>query len=216
MAAGGNISGLREEPSFTMVEADYLPFDKGTTYQVILPGFKFNCYGSVTNWSALVVFENTTSSAAHEIHFQIWRPNGTGRYMLAGFHRIIQISPQSNSVTTNDGLVFYNITNKVENQHGGVKPLYFQPGDVLGVYISHNSFFRRPLYMTYHRAGGDTHNDLAMDMFYSKILPNGQWSQQPCQTNECSGNAIMLRSVIPNIYFNYGQYQVLFDFLITC
>ena len=199
-----------------MVEADYLPFDKDTAYQVILPGFKFNCYGYVTNWSALVVFENTTSSAAHEIHFQIWRPNVTGRYMLAGFHRLAVISPQSNSVSTNGGLLFYNITNRVENIRGGDKPLYFQPGDILGVYISQSSSFQKPLYMTYHRAGGDTHNDLVMDVFYSKILPNGVSSQQPCQTNECSGNATMLlRSVIPNIYFNYGQYQVLFDFLNT-
>ena len=205
MASDGNISGLREEPSFTMDKADYLPFDKDTAYQVILPGFKFNRYGSVTNWSALVVFENTTSSAAHEIHFQIWRPNGTGRYMLAGFHRIHFLIQQSNSVATNDGLVFYNITNKVEIIFGGDKPLYFQPGDVLGVYIGHRSPFQQPFYMTYHRAGGDTHNDLVMDMFYSKISPNGLWLSQPCQTSECSKNTIMLRSVIPNIYFNYGQ-----------
>ena len=207
MAAGGNIRGLREEPSFTMDKADYLPFDKDAAYQVILPGFKFNCYGYVTNWSALVLFENTTSRAVHEIHFQIWRPNGTGKYMLAGFHWIIQISPQSScSVPTNEGLVFYNITNEVERYHGGDKPLYFQPGDVLGVHISQRSPFHRPFYMTYHRAGGDTHNDLVMDMFYSKISPNGQRSQQPCQTNECSRNTTMLISVIPNIYFNYyGQ-----------
>ena len=205
MAADGNIRGLREEPSFTMDKADYLPFDKDTAYQVILPGFKFNCYGYVTNWSALVVFENTTSRITHEIHFQIWRPNGTGRYMLAGFHRIVQLSPQSNSVSTNDGLLFYNITNKVEKIFGGHKHLYFQPGDVLGVYIGQSSFFQRPFYMTYHRAGGETHNDLVMDMFYSKISPNGLRLSQPCQTSECSKNTKMLRSVIPNIYFNYGQ-----------
>ena len=208
MAAGGNISGLREEPSFTMEDADYLPYNKTTAYQVVLPGFKFNCYGHVTNWSALVVFENTTSSAVHEIHFQIWRPNGTGRYMLAGFHRIhfvIQRSPQSNSVATNDGLLFYSIMNKVENEHGGDKPLYFQPGDVLGVYISHSSFNQKPLYMTYHTAAGDIHNDLVMDMLYTEISPNGPRPQQPCQTSECSENTKILRSVIPNIYFNYGQ-----------
>ena len=205
MAAGDDISGLREEPSFTMEDADYLPFDKDAAYQIILPGFKFNCYGSVTNWSALVVFENTTSRATHEIHFQIWRPNGTGRYMLAGFHRIIPPSPQSNSVTTNDELLFYNITNKVERIHGGPKPLYFQPGDVLGVYISHSSFNQKPLYMTYYTAGGDLHSDLVMDMFYTKLSPSGQKTELPCLTSECSENTKILRSVIPNIYFNYGQ-----------
>ena len=204
--AANDISGLREEPSFTMEDADYLPFDKLTAYQVILPGFKFNCYGSVTNWSALVVFENTTSRATHDIHFQILRPNGTGRYTLAGFHRITQVSSQLNSVATNDGLVFYNITNKVEIILGGDKPLYFQPGDVLGVYISHSSPFERPFYMTYHTAAGDTtHSDLVMDMFYTKISPSGHRSQLPCQTSECSENTVVLRSVIPNIYFNYGQ-----------
>ena len=204
--AADDISGLREEPSFTMEDAHYLPFDKDTAYQVILPGFKFNSHGSVTNWSALVVFENTTSRATHEIHFQIWRPNGTGRYTLAGFHRIIKVSPESNSVATNDGLLFYNITNKVENNPD--TPQYFQPGDVLGVYISHISFNQRPFYMTYHTAGGDTtHNDLVMDMYYTKLSPSGPFatSQQPCQTSECSENTVVLRSVIPNIYFNYGQ-----------
>ena len=194
------VDGLGNGDSFSLEGADHLPYNRSTGYQVILPGLRFNCNGSITSWSALVVSENFTFSDLNfQMTFQVWRPTGSGRYNLVGYDVIYPHAPTLRSNTTqyphphNSNLVYINLTRQMDN-----RPLYFQSGDIVGFYIN-NHVFTKPFYVTYRNATASDSEDSVLDMYYITSR-----NQQLCQMSECSDRTKVIPSVIPNIYFTYG------------
>ena len=210
------VDGLRDGPSFTVTDAEHLPYGRKVGYQVLLPGMKFNCYGNLTSWSALVIVNNSSSGAIYQTVFQIWRPTGSGRYKLVGYDEIIVQKIDATELITsheNINLPYYHMLNAEEDRDDDVtlskeenKPLYFKPGDIMGFLIQ--SFIETTngqMYVTYHNQTASDPDHEVMDMFY--ITTNG--SKGPCEMNVCSEEIKTLKSVVPNIYFTYGMLQVI-------
>ena len=195
------VDGLGSGDSFSLEGADHLPYNRNTGYQVILPGLRFNCNGSITSWSALVVSENFTFSQSNfQVTFQVWRPTGSGRYNLVGYDEIHPHAITLRSNTTpyphphNKTLVYINLTSSEDK-----RSLYFQSGDIVGFYISILGI-TRPFYVTYRNATASDSEDSVLDMYY--IITSRE--KQLCQMSECSDRTKVIPSVIPNIYFIYG------------
>ena len=214
------VDGLGDGPPFTTADAQHLNYSIRVGYQVLLPGMKFNRYGNLTSWSALVVFHNDPNSGAlHQTLFQIWRPTGSGRYKLVGFDEITVpadvIEPISTDSHENENLAYYVLNHREEDRtddqeaHADKeenKPLYFKPGDIVGFLIQ--SFVQTAngqMYVTYHNQTASDPDHEVMDMFY--ITTDG--SKGPCEINTCSEEIQLVKSVVPNIFFTYGMLQVI-------
>ena len=153
---------------------------------------------------------NYSDSALQQTVFQVWRPAGTGRYKLVGFDEIsvsIQPLPSTNHESTY--FVYYYLLNTSEDRTEDLgrnfreenKPLYFKPGDVIGVLIQ--SFLKtanRQMYITYHNQTSSDPDHLVMDMFFTST--DGGRAQ--CEINTCSEEVQVIQSIVPNIFFTYG------------
>ena len=150
--------------------------------------------------------------STHQIIFQVWRPNGTGRYRLAGFDEIIAPNtivplPPADVRPMNSDLAYYRIMGAMEdpdedhNNNEDNKPLYFQPGDILGFYTS-SLVGQIQMYPTYRNWTESDSPDLAMDMIF--VRTNGDKTAD-CEINTCSNVMEKVPSVVPNIFFTYGM-----------
>ena len=93
-------------------------------YQAILPTYRFNCSGNITEWTV----EVNELHNKYDFNFQVWRPSPTKdetqRYVLIGQNSAKEVyPPEKNSM----GII--RITVLPEDQ------MQFQPGDVVGVYV---------------------------------------------------------------------------------
>ena len=204
------VEGLGDGPSFTVTDAQHLPYSIRAGYQVLLPGIKFNCYGNLTSWSALVVGVRY-SYALKQIVFQVWRPTGSGWYKLVGFDEIlVPLNSLPKTDHENEYLAYYYILNTAEDRTGDFdlhsnqeenKPLYFKPGDVIGILIqSFITTAHRQMYITYHNQTASDPDHQVMDMFFT--VTDGSVAQ--CEINTCSEEVPVIQSIVPNIFFTYG------------
>ena len=102
-------------------------------HQAIIPSYRFNCYGNITEWGVDV--NPAEIGALFDFDLQVWRPSPTvdetGCYSLVDNYIIISTSippiPEIEHVA--------RVTPLPQDQ------LQFQPGDVLGFYVeSHGTF----------------------------------------------------------------------------
>ena len=210
-----DVDGLGNGSRFTVEGAQHLPFGFNVGYQVLLPGMRFNCYGNLTSWSALVVYRNSTSSMAlGQVIFQVWRPTGSGKYKLVGFDEILvqpeNLQPIPDTTHKNKNLAYHYVLNENEDrtEDGQMNldkeensPLFFQPGDIVGVLIQSFTTTNRQLYITYRNKTESDPDHVVMDMFYNKT--GGE--QAMCEMNTCSDEIQTVESVVPNIFFTYGM-----------
>ena len=95
-------------------------------HQAIIPGYRFNCSGNITEWIIGV-----TQLDKYDFDLQVWRPSDslprddTQRYVLIGQNSIKRVLPAKNS----SELGVVRVSPSPEDQ------LQFEPGDVLGVYV---------------------------------------------------------------------------------
>jgi hypothetical protein len=203
------VDGLGDGSPFAVEGAQHLPYGVLDSYQVILPGLKFNCYGEVTSWSALVVYRYIPGSGAlYQVTFQVWRPNGSGRYRLVGFDKLFRSSISPIRAThENEELAYYYLSNATEQREGNqtsenTKPLYFKPGDIIGFDIL--SLFKtatHPMFITYRNQAPGDPDHLVMDLFYNTT--DGGDAQ--CEMDTCSDGMEKIESVVPNIFFTYEE-----------
>lgn len=94
---------------------------------MIIPSYRFECCGSVTEWGIRVRLKRK-SLFNNSLEFQVWRPspsvNTTGCYTLVGSNSFINIHPTDRTTT---------VTPLPHDQ------IQVQPGDVVGFYITSNS-----------------------------------------------------------------------------
>ena len=204
------MDGLGDGSRFAVEGAQHLPYGLLNSYQVLLPGLKFNCYGILTSWSALVVYRYLPDSRAlYQVTFQVWRPNGSGRYRLVGFDKLLRSSILPIHAThENEELAYYYLSNATEQREGNqtsenTKPLYFKPGDIIGFDIlSVFKIANHPMFITYRNQAPGDPDHLVMDLFYNTT--DGGDAQ--CEMNTCSDGMEKIESVVPNIFFTYGMF----------
>ena len=208
------VSGLGDHTNFPQNRADFLKPDSSFGYQVIIPQFRFNCFGMIRDWSALTVYPITKYEPSRVAIFQVWRPTGLGRYALVGYESIFAVrdnlTSSSNGSSPRKGVNFYTICsadekypkNITESKLEGKNPLYFQPGDIVGFYVR-NAFTSIPLIVTHHNSTNEDPKRLIVDMFYIKTLAHYE-QHQVCQMSECGKDVNRINSVIPHLFFTYS------------
>ena len=96
-------------------------------HQAIIPSYRFNCYGNITEWG--VDLNPAEAEATFDFDLQVWRPsptvNQTGCYSLVNNFLVrstsIPVTPEVDNVA--------RVTPLPQDR------LQFQPGDVLGFYV---------------------------------------------------------------------------------
>lgn len=96
-------------------------------HQAIIPSYKFQCCGTVTEWAVSIASNGGSNDSTMDIlSLQVWRPsssvNETGCYNLVGNNNFSSVSLESDSEMT-------SVTPLPHEQ------IHFQPGDVLGFYM---------------------------------------------------------------------------------
>ena len=95
--------------------------------QAIIPSYKFECYGNVTEWGVDVHRGGRGADGRYDLDLQVWRPSptvddstGSGCYSLVGNNRFTSISLRNLVAIVTPSPQDY---------------IQFQPGDVLGFYV---------------------------------------------------------------------------------
>ena len=98
----------------------------GGPVQVIIPSYKFNCYGQITEWRAFVERRGPVNfdDQPYSVSFQVWRPNSPpdGQYTIVEFSPIPLADPN-----TDRGIV---TGVPLESER-----IEVQSGDVVGFYL---------------------------------------------------------------------------------
>ena len=95
--------------------------------QAIIKSYQFHCCGKVGGWRAYVQpgGKNHDDEGVYNITFQIWRPTGGNSYVKIGENSF----PGVQLIVDSGGEVREEVQSSSEQ-------LQFQPGDVLGYYLS--------------------------------------------------------------------------------
>ncbi len=126
--------GTRPLPNFVRPGGGGEPRFEVTPVQVIIPSYKFNCYGQITEWRAFVEGSGGGhfGDQPYSITFQVWRPSSPpdGQYTIVGFNDFLPISLADPDVDNgvNQGIVTGMVP--LENER-----IEVQPGDVVGFYL---------------------------------------------------------------------------------
>ena len=101
-------------------------------HQAIIPTYKFECCGNITEWGVDV---HPSNDRIYALHLQVWRPSptvddstGTGVYHLVGDNRF-------SSISIGNGVA--RVTPSVGDR------IQFSSGDVLGFYLANAQNNRR-------------------------------------------------------------------------
>ena len=201
------MSSVGDHAYFPPERAEFLELNAAIGYQIIIPQYRFNCFGKIKDWSVLTVYKITTNyKLKQNVYFQIWRPTGLGRYELVDYDKI-EVTSTTNGVSPGEGLGFYIIRSAVERRTVNAEgeentPLYFQPGYVVGIFVkSENKLM--PLIVTYRNSTTEDPEKLSVDMFYIKTQQRNN-GDQVCQMSDCGEDINRIDSVIPHLFFTYG------------
>ena len=95
-------------------------------HQAIIPSYRFDCCGEITEWGADVEQGGGGDQMMYTLDFQVWRPDpnisSNGCYSLVGNNRFTQV-PLSGS-----------LAQSLSPTSPGQR-IQIQPGDVLGFYV---------------------------------------------------------------------------------
>ena len=126
--------GTRPLPNFVRPGGGGEPRFEVTPVQVIIPSYKFDCYGQITEWKAFVERSGRGhfGDQPYSITFQVWRPSSPpdGQYTIVGlndFSPILLADPDVDN-GVNQGIV---TGVPLESER-----IEVQPGDVVGFYFS--------------------------------------------------------------------------------
>ena len=98
-------------------------------HQAVIPSYKFNCCGIITEWGVDVHPGGRGANERYDLNLQVWRPSptvnnnttaATGYYSLIGNNRFTSISLRD---------LVARVTPSPRDY------IHFQPGDVLGIYV---------------------------------------------------------------------------------
>ena len=119
-------------------------------FQAIVPAYRFNCSGRVTEWGACV-YPGGSRDEQYYIQFQVWRPTGTeGCYELVGYNIPLDDANETERNISDSGTIIEREGflsppgNRDSPLHRCVvlpvresKQIDFMAGDVVGYYVDH-------------------------------------------------------------------------------
>ena len=115
--------GGRQLPHFSNMNSNGAPIYH--SHQAIIPTYKFECCGNITEWGVDV---HPSNDQTYALHLQVWRPSptvddstGTGVYSLVGDNKF-------SSISISGGVI--RVTPAVGDR------VQFSSGDVLGFYLA--------------------------------------------------------------------------------
>ena len=178
-------------------------------YQVIIPGMQFDCYGYVTNWSALAVLHTGAVKPAisvnlnHRLYFQLWRPLGNGVYQRVDDDRLLfdsrDIDAGELDMTRSQlegDLTYAQFTGKIGEEQNR---MYFQPGDVVGLFIPPFFGTNANLGLTF-RTAAVAEEGVSVEMYSVSVA-----TDQLCEFSECGENVTYYEAVVPQISVSFGK-----------
>ena len=105
-------------------------------FQAIVPAYRFQCSGRVTEWGACV--QPGGDNEEYYIQFQVWRPTGTeGCYELVGYNEPPVDNTQEGSEVHSANGVLNPVDHCVLLTVRENEQIDFQLGDVVGYYVDH-------------------------------------------------------------------------------
>ena len=128
------------QPSEELSEIAPLRSDDGAI-QVIAPEIKFNCYGVITEWTALVTLRDVgIDFFGHQLYLQVWRPSSEtdGKFELIGSNYFADVRVGASDVNQDFNLTFHRFTRAISEEN----QIHFQPNDILGWYSPPNEGLR--------------------------------------------------------------------------
>lgn len=143
-------------------DLDYFKLDDSV--QAIIPGLRFDSYGTITSYSGLTVFHAVPSLIQflnHYISFSIWRPRGQGLYDRIGHHELIFTPGETRagllSIDNSTGsvpadLAFFSFSDKEPGMYDRIKPFTVEPGDIIGWGILIKKSIDKPFSLVYRRS----------------------------------------------------------------
>ena len=128
-------NGERDLPNLIRPGGNSVPRFEVNPIQAIITSYRFDCYGVVTEWRAIVQGSGSSFVDTYTMSFQVWRPNSPspvdtdGCYTMQGTNHFPSI-PLSDPNTADIGIVT------------GIPPeserIEVQPGDVVGFYLENS------------------------------------------------------------------------------
>ena len=186
-------------------------------YLVIVPEMRFNCYGNITGWSALVQFRSNDVAITvlhHDITFQLWRPSSRENrvYSFVGSQTVSFVANnlRENLIVVN-GIQYLNFTSAQPRDTAPGDMLLVQPGDVVGWYI-HTlvQSVEVPLTVAYRQLSPEVVTGdpgVRPVNMYTKIIAdtNRASTLPPCQVSLCSDKFAVISSVVPYVTVDIGK-----------
>ena len=180
--------------------------------QVIVPQMTFGCTGRITGWSAHTLafaLPAIIEQLTQIITFQVWRPSDStpSSYTLVGSNSLrFSGSELANGITamnSTEQTAFFSFSNKTVAQKNEI---YFQPGDVLGWYISPQINTIVPPLKPLFRAPHKTDN-LVVDMFVNGATLE---SSTLCSVRE---SFEVYSTVVPLVSVRYRKYVCVYIYI---
>ena len=210
------LGGFDAESLPLFEDISYFNFDESILLQAIMPGLRFDSYGTITSYSGLAVFDAVPSFIQflnHRISFTVWRPRGQGLYDIVGHNELkftpaeirkgmLEIDNSTGSVP--EDFAFFNFSDREPETKDVLSliqpngPITFQPGDVLG-WNTYDPNADKPLSLVYRESAN------------SPDAVNGFSFQSPkqavCSVSECDARANNLSSIIPYLSVKFRSKQ---------
>ncbi len=140
---------LQDYPLPNPNDARYLPPDQDQGSQVIVPGMRFDCVGSITSWrghTLVFTFPNFVELLAHTITFQVWRPSEDSQsYKLVGSNELrffgATLTNNITQIPDRNTTAFLSFEQSIPEE----EQIYFLPGDVVGWFNVAGVSINKPL-----------------------------------------------------------------------
>lgn len=190
--------------------------DKRLDFQVLLPDFEFDCYGYISNWSALTVLHpGLVGYAPAYARLQIWRPSidQPDMYTLVDSTEIILTErnlPNRQIPDSESELKLYNLKEGPDKE---ADRLYFKPHDIVGFFVYQYDYnaLRIPLSITFRnptaQEASATHGVVSR-MYVQNATADYKLSgdlRQPCSASKCAEKTTIYGVVVPQLQINYGE-----------
>ncbi len=194
------------DTNFQVNGASFPERNSTTGLQVLIPGAAFTCHGYITNWTALIAnyfYRDVAFSIEAQIYFQLWRPDGQGKYRQIG-NDVVAVTSQEITQETVDITNVRDVAQFIkleERVAQGDTRMRFEPGDVLGYF---SPGFIGPTLgadLTYRPSPEGSEN--SVDMFYVGT-PRSTHDNQLCEISLCDDKVRKVTG-IPQLSVAYGE-----------
>ena len=196
---------------------DVYDTNRETGYQVLLPDLKFDCHGYISNWSALTVLDSRVIAIVTSFtELQLWRPtvDDPDVYTLVDSKTNMFPGPPSNPRNQpDDASSPVKLYTFEEFAGSNDTRLYFQPSDIVGLFLHSFEDLRMPLGVTFRNAtaleasapNGRVSRLYVVPFQKSTPLCTSSACKPLCGVSKCDNSTKIYDAVVPQLKINYGR-----------